>query len=63
MKSIAVSDLVRVTADFPNDAEVTAGDIGSVASVELVDGVGVYNVYVEGKGEVPILDDYLEVVG
>jgi hypothetical protein len=63
MKSIAVSDLVRVTEDFPNDAEVKAGDIGSVARLELVDGAGIYYVYFEGKGEVRVRDEFLEVVG
>jgi hypothetical protein len=63
MKSIGDGDLVRVTGDFPNDAEIKAGDVGSVARRELVDGVACSYVYVEGKGEVRILDQFLEVVG
>jgi hypothetical protein len=63
MKSIADGDLVRVTRDFPNDAEIKTGDVGSVARHEIVNGVAVYYVYVEGKGEVRILDEYLEVAG
>jgi hypothetical protein len=62
MQSINDGDLVRISADVPNDAEIRAGDIGSVARHELVDGVVLYDVYVEGKGEVRIPEQLLEVV-
>jgi hypothetical protein len=62
MQSINEGDLVRITEDVPNDAEIRAGDIGSVARHELVDGVALYDVYVEGKGEARIPEQLLEVV-
>jgi hypothetical protein len=63
MTDISDGDLVRITKDVPNDAEITAGDIGSVARVESEDGVARYVVYVEGKGEVQLGDDAVEVAG
>jgi hypothetical protein len=62
MQSINEGDLVRITGDVPNDAEIRAGDIGSVARHELVDGVALYDVYVEGKGEARVPEQLLEVV-
>ena len=62
MKSISDGDLVRVTGDVRNDAAIKAGDIGSVARHEVVDGVALYDVYVEGKGEARISEELLEVV-
>jgi hypothetical protein len=62
MKRISDGDLVRITGDVRNDAAITAGDIGSVARHEVVDGVPLYDVYVEGKGEARISQELLEVV-
>jgi hypothetical protein len=61
--SINDGDLVSITEGFSNDAGVEAGDIGSVARHEVVDGVWHYDVYVEGKGEVRVPANLLEVVG
>jgi hypothetical protein len=62
MTSISDGDLVRITGDVPNDAQIEAGDVGSVARHEVVDGVALYDVYVEGKGEARFRLDVLEVV-
>jgi hypothetical protein len=62
MQSISDGDLVRITGDVPNDAEINAGDVGSVARHEVVDGVALYDVYVEGKGEARLPEELLEVV-
>jgi hypothetical protein len=63
MTDISDGDLVRITKDVPNEAEITVGDIGSVARVEGEGGVARYVVYVEGKGEVQVGDDVIEAVG
>jgi hypothetical protein len=63
MTNISDGDLVRITKDVPNDAEITAGDIGSVARVEVEGGTASYVVYVEGKGEVGVGEDEIEAVG
>ena len=63
MTDISDGDLVRITKDVPNDAEITAGDIGSVARVESEDGDPRYVVYVEGKGEVQLGKDAIEAAG
>jgi hypothetical protein len=62
MTSISDGDLVRITGDVPNDADIKAGDVGSVARHEVVEGVALYDVYVEGKGESRFRDDVLEVI-
>jgi hypothetical protein len=63
MTNISDGDLVRITKDVQNDAEIMAGDIGSVARVEVEDGAARYVVYVEGKGEVRVPDDAIDAVG
>ena len=62
MKSISDGDLVRITGDVPNDAGIKAGDVGSVARHEVVDGSALCDVYVEGKGEARFPEELLEVV-
>ena len=63
MTSISDGDLVRITRDVPNEAEITTGDIGSVARVEADGGVAHYVVYVEGKGEIRVAGDVIEAAG
>lgn len=62
MTIINEGDLVRITQDSANDAGITTGDVGSVASSAQIDGVETATVYVEGKGEAAFPASALEVV-